>query len=58
MDPCMLYSDFQTIEKEVAKMLTSYGPQKHIANLGHGVYPDIDPEKVKCFINAVKNFQH
>jgi uroporphyrinogen decarboxylase len=25
--------------------------------LGHGVYPDIDPEKVKTFIKTVKNYE-
>ena len=55
LDPCVLYADFDTIEKETRKMMNSFGNSKHIANLGHGVYPDTDPEKVKCFINAVKN---
>jgi uroporphyrinogen decarboxylase len=26
-------------------------------NLGHGVYPDVDPEKVKTFINTVKEYE-
>jgi uroporphyrinogen decarboxylase len=55
LDPCVLYASFETIEKETAKMLKSFGNNKHIANLGHGLYPDIDPEKVKCFIQAVKS---
>jgi len=25
--------------------------------LGHGVYPDIDPEKVKVLINTVKEYE-
>ena len=58
LDPCLLYADFKTIEKETIKMLQAFGPQRHIANLGHGVYPDTDPEKVKCFIETVKNYQH
>jgi uroporphyrinogen decarboxylase len=58
LDPCALYSDFKAIELETKKMLTSFGPNKHIANLGHGVYPDTHPDKVKCFINTVKEFKH
>lgn len=56
LDPCVLYADFKTIEEKTKNMLNSFGNQRHIANLGHGVYPDTDPEKVKCFINTVKGF--
>ena len=56
LDPCVLYADFQTIEKKTKNMLNSFGNQRHIANLGHGVYPDTDPEKVKCFIETVKGY--
>lgn len=56
LDPCVLYADFKTIELKTKNMLNSFGVQRHIANLGHGVYPDTDPEKVKCFINTVKEF--
>jgi uroporphyrinogen decarboxylase len=58
LDPCVLYADFKTVESETKKMLKAFGSQKHIANLGHGVYPDTDPEKVKCFIKTVKEYQH
>jgi uroporphyrinogen decarboxylase len=58
LDPCVLYADFATIKKETEKMLRNFGPYKHIANLGHGVYPDINPDNVKCFIDTVKNFKH
>lgn len=56
LDPCVLYSDFSTIESKTKNLLNSFGNQRHIANLGHGVYPDTDPEKVKCFIETVKGF--
>ncbi len=56
LDPCALYSSFDEIEKETKKMLDQFEGHPHIANLGHGVYPDTDPEKVKCFINSVREF--
>ena len=56
LDPCVLYSSFKEIEKQTKKMLKTFGTQRYIANLGHGVYPDTDPEKVKCFIETVKNY--
>ena len=58
MDPCLLYADFETIKRETIRMLKAFGPQRHIANLGHGLYPDLEKDKVKCFVDTVKNFLH
>jgi len=54
LDPCVLYGDMNIIKKETQRMLDLFGDHPHIANLGHGVYPDTDPEKVKYFVNCVK----
>jgi uroporphyrinogen decarboxylase len=56
-DPCLLYADFEVIKTETEKMLRAFGPEKHIANLGHGLYPDIEKEKVKFFVDTVKAFR-
>ena len=56
LDPCVLYSSFDQIRKEVKKMVEQFGTQRYIANLGHGVYPDMQPDKVRCFIESVKEF--
>ena len=56
LDPCLLYADDDIIRKETRKMLEVFG-DKHIVNLGHGVYPDTNPEKVKVFIETVKEFE-
>ena len=56
LDPCVLYGSFKDIEKHTKKMIKNFGGQKYIANLGHGVYPDTHPDKVKCFIDTVKNY--
>lgn len=56
LDPCVLYASFSEIEKQTKNMLGAFGKQNYIANLGHGVYPDTDPEKVKCFIETVKAY--
>ncbi|MEO6902484.1 MAG: uroporphyrinogen decarboxylase [Bacteroidia bacterium] len=57
MDPCLLYADFSTIKKETEKMLQAFGPHRHIANLGHGLYPDLEKDNVKCFVDTVKAFR-
>ncbi len=56
-DPCLLYSDFDTLKKETEKMLKAFGPKRHIANLGHGLYPDIEKDKVKFFVDTIKGFR-
>lgn len=57
LDPCALYASHQVVENLTEKMLKSFESQRHIVNLGHGVYPDVNPEKVKTFINTVKNYK-
>lgn len=56
LDPCVLYGTIPDIQKATNKMLQSFAGNRHIANLGHGVYPDTDPQKLKCFIETVKEF--
>jgi uroporphyrinogen decarboxylase len=58
LDPCALYGSYDQIRTETRKMLATFGPHRHIANLGHGVYPDTDPDKVRCFVHAVQEFRH
>ena len=56
LDPCALYGSFDQIKKETKIMLERFGPHRHIANLGHGVYPDTDPDKVRCFVDTVREY--
>jgi uroporphyrinogen decarboxylase len=56
LDPAALYADFETVKSETRKMLDQFGTSRHIANLGHGVYPDMEADKVKCFIDEVKEY--
>ncbi|MFN5844563.1 MAG: uroporphyrinogen decarboxylase family protein, partial [Flavobacteriia bacterium] len=52
-----LYSSHAEVENLTRNMLNSFTSKRHIVNLGHGVYPDIDPEKVKTFIKTVKDYE-
>lgn len=56
-DPAGLYASKDEIVKSTRAMLSSFGPKGHIANLGHGVYPDTPLDNVKCFIDTVKEFR-
>ena len=56
MDPAILLSNPQAIEKEVASILASYGKGNgHVFNLGHGITQWTDPECADAFISAVRN---
>lgn len=56
LDPCTLYADAATIRKETTAMLRAFGGN-HIANLGHGVYPDTPLEGVRVFVESVKSYE-
>lgn len=57
LDPCALYASHENVAEYTNKMLNSFENKRHIVNLGHGVYPDVDPEKVKTFVQTVKEFK-
>ncbi|TFV94736.1 uroporphyrinogen decarboxylase [Algoriphagus kandeliae] len=57
LDPAALYGSPEQIQIATQKMMGEFRGSRHIANLGHGVYPDIDPEMVKVFIQTVKDFR-
>jgi len=56
LDPCALYGSFAEIKKQTHQMLDQFKGTRHIANLGHGLYPDTNPDAVRCFIDAVKEY--
>ncbi len=55
-DPAKLLSPIPVIEKEVKEMLQAFGKGKHIANLGHGILPNVPVDHAKAFVNTVKEY--
>ncbi len=53
LDPATLYAPEGTVVAETKAMLGAFG-RHHIANLGHGVYPDTPLSGVEAFVTAVK----
>ena len=56
-DPSRLLSPIQEIERGVKDMIDRFGKDKYIANLGHGILPNIPVENAQAFVNAVKNYK-
>ena len=56
LDPCALYSDPEDIDEMVKEMVQSFGTDRYIANLGHGIYPDVEPNHLNTFVNAVHKY--
>jgi len=56
LDPCALYAPKEELEKKVKEMVQSFGRQRYIANLGHGIYPDMEPESVQTLVEAVHKY--
>ena len=55
-DPAKLLSPVPQIEKEVKQMLRDFGGSGHIANLGHGILPNVPVDAAKAFVNTVKEY--
>ena len=53
-DPHKLLLPIPELKNEVKAMIDSFGPQKYIANLGHGILPNIPVDHAKAFVDAVK----
>lgn len=57
LDPAALYASEQRLREEIKQVLDQYGMSTgHVFNLGHGVSPDVDPEKVAILVDAVHTF--
>lgn len=56
-DPCLLFADDKTIVEKTQNMIREFGVNRYIANLGHGLYPDLSKEKVKLFVDTVKQYR-
>ncbi|WP_080777545.1 uroporphyrinogen decarboxylase [Chryseobacterium phocaeense] len=56
-DPARLHSSPETIKKMVTEMINRFGKDRYIANLGHGILPNIPVENAEAFIRAVVDWK-
>lgn len=56
-DPSKLLAPIPEIKKAVKKMIDGFGTQRYIANLGHGIMPNVPVDHAKAFVEAVKEYR-
>jgi uroporphyrinogen decarboxylase len=55
-DPSRLLSPISEIKKAVREMIDAFGTHRYIANLGHGILPNVPVAHAKAFVEAVKEY--
>jgi len=56
-DPARLLAPVPQIKKWVKEMIDGFGTQNYIANLGHGIMPNVPVDHAKAFVEAVKEYK-
>jgi uroporphyrinogen decarboxylase len=57
LDPSALFAPPETLRAETLRVLDNYGGGPgHVFNLGHGITPDVDPERVSVLVETVRNY--
>jgi uroporphyrinogen decarboxylase len=57
LDPSALFAPPQTLRAETLRVLESFGPGPgHVFNLGHGITPEVDPERVALLVETVQGY--
>jgi uroporphyrinogen decarboxylase len=56
-DPARLLAPIPKIKQWVKEMIDGFGTQSYIANLGHGITPNVPVDHAKAFVEAVKGYQ-
>jgi uroporphyrinogen decarboxylase len=57
LDPCWLYGSPAQIRERTHRMLDAFGGRGHIANLGHGILPDVPVPHAQAFVEAVRDWR-
>ena len=57
LDPCWLYAAPPIIRERTHRMLDAFGGRGHIANLGHGILPDVPVDHARAFVDAVREWR-
>jgi len=57
LDPSALFASPEVLRSEALRVLEGFGPGSgHVFNLGHGITPDVDPERVAVLVETVRGY--
>ena len=57
LDPAALFASPDTLRSETLRVLESFGAgEGHVFNLGHGITPEVDPERVAVLVDTVRGY--
>jgi uroporphyrinogen decarboxylase len=58
LDPAALFAPPEQLRAETLRVLQSYGAGPgHVFNLGHGITPEVDPERVALLVQTVQDYE-
>jgi uroporphyrinogen decarboxylase len=57
LDPFVLFSNKDVIERKANNILSELGNKNFIFNLGHGIMPNTPIENVEFLVNYVRNYK-
>jgi len=56
LDPAALFAPPEDLRRHAVRVLQEAGPKGHIFNLGHGIWPETDPDAVARLVDTVHEY--
>ena len=56
LDPTILLKSNEEITRAATKYIQTFKDIPYVFNLGHGLLPETDPDKVKMLVNFYRNY--
>jgi uroporphyrinogen decarboxylase len=53
-DPAKLLAPIPYIQQQAREMLKAFGKRRYIANLGHGILPNVHPDHARAFVETIQ----
>lgn len=57
-DPTHLLGPIKDIERTTRRMIDRFGTKNYIANLGHGILPNVPVDHARAFVDTVKSYNN
>lgn len=57
LDPSKLLLPIDEIKRRTTRMIDRFGVQNYVANLGHGILPNVPVDHARAFVDAVKEYE-